>query len=96
MSGNNFTTINVPGAQDTEAQGLNNNGQIVGDYNDSKQGIAARIAGQRKTFQNPMSASRFACRAASFNSPSLLGALWRSWDIPTLIRFTWYATASSG
>jgi hypothetical protein len=35
MSGSSFITIDVPGAIFTEAFGVNNAGQIVGDYMDS-------------------------------------------------------------
>jgi hypothetical protein len=34
-TGGNFTTIDVPGAQNTWAQGINGSGQIVGSFTDA-------------------------------------------------------------
>src|SRR5258708_30575792 len=45
-----FTTVDVPGATNTNATGINNRGQIVGFYNDASGDHGFVLSSDRRTF----------------------------------------------
>ena len=74
-----FTTIDVPGSSQTEASGINNSSQIVGDYNSNVDGGTHGFllsGGGYTTIDVPGSTET---RATGINDSA------RSWEITTVM-----------